>query len=149
MSGERTRGAVRHHRDRGEYRSIYSVMPDTEDFQALSVHGRLMVYTLKLTLGALGIALAYDDKLCEQSGLAAPDLQKARRELVRKEWLLVEGRVHWLRNGLLYEPTLTISNEKHRTFILRKLQGLPRLKIVTDFAAYYGLDLGPNGKGIR
>lgn len=133
---------------RGEYRSIYSVLPDTAEFQELTPHGRLMVYTFKLALGAIGIATAYDDKLCDQSGLTRTELQKARRELVAGEWLHVERRVHWLRNGLLYEPTLTLTNKLHRKYIMGKLHGLPRLKIVTDFAAYYGLDFSHNGKGM-
>lgn len=125
---------------RGEYRSIYDVLPETREFQQLSKDARLLLYTLKLELGALGIAVAYDEPLQVKSGLNAVELDEARDELGRTGWLERDGRVHWLRNGLKFEPSLSLENQKHVTYIQKELRGLPSCAIANAFADYYGLD---------
>jgi hypothetical protein len=126
--------------ERGEYRPIHVVLTDSPEFQALTKDGRLLLFTLKLSLGPSGIGVVYDDQLRERSALTGPELDAARDELVETEWLEVERRVHWLRNGLRYEPTISTKNANQRKGIERYLQGLPKLEIVNRFARYYGLE---------
>lgn len=125
--------------DRGEYRPIHTVLPESPEFKALSKDGKLLVYGLKLSLGFSGIGVLYDDQLAERSGLTVEELGPARAELVSKDWLVLEGRIHWLRNGLRFEPTISLDNPNHRKAVVRHLQGLPRLSIVSRFATYYEL----------
>lgn len=134
---------------RGEYRPLYAVLIDTPGFQALSKDARLLFYTLKLALGPIGIAVVYDDALEARSGILRGDLGSAREELVDGGWLVVEGRVHWIVNGLKHEPTMSMSNANHRKFVAKLLSGLPRSPIVTRFATRYGvLDLLPEGDAV-
>lgn len=126
--------------DRGEYRPIYSVLPDSPEFQALSKDAALLLYTVKVTLGPAGIGVLYDDQLAERARLTREEMIRAREELIRADWLLVDGRIHWLRNGLRFEPTVTMANENHKKSIMRHLKGLPKQPIVNQFAIYYGLD---------
>ena len=123
--------------DRGEYRPIYSAIIREPDFQALSQDARMLWFVLKLSLGPSGIGIMYDDELRELSGV--DDVESARNELVAGQWLVLEARIHWLRNGLRYEPNIRMSHEKHRTSIERHLASLPRLNIILDFASYYEL----------
>ncbi len=126
---------------RGEYRPIYSVLQDSDEFKVLSKDGKLLWYGLKLTLGASGIGVLFDDQIAERSGINLNELQPARRELVSGGWIEVEGRTHWLRNGLMFEPNLSLANANHRASVERYLRGLPKLSIVNRFASYYDLAL--------
>lgn len=58
---------------------------------------------------------------------------------MRMGWLHRERQVFWLRNALKFEPSRSLLNENHRKNIADHLAGLPKLKIVNDFADYYGL----------
>lgn len=141
-----------HPDDRGEYRSTYVVMGSSEEYHALSKDGALMLNACRMTLGACGIALANTDALVEWSKLDDPGaFLAARDELIRTDWLRVQGRVWWLRNGLRFEPSLRPkANPNHRVFIQKALAALPKLAIVAEFARYYA-DLGiaaPHGTPI-
>lgn len=138
--------------ERGEYRPIYIVITDTPEFQALSPMARLLWYTLKMRLGPSGIDVAYDEPLSEQSGIPTVEIDQYRDELVEGGWLAVQHRVHWLRNGLRYEPNLSLAHDNHRKGVAKHLSGLPRLAIVERFATYYGVDApfaGAPSEGIR
>lgn len=140
---------------RGEYRAIHTVIVDTPEFQALSRDAQLAWFHLKLRLGPTGIDTmpAAEAQLAEgiegdthtlshtHTHTHGHGLAEALRELVKGGWLLREGPVLWLRNALRFEPGLTPTNEKHRTSILRHLEGLPKLPIVNQFAEYYDLPL--------
>ena len=123
--------------ERGAYRPIYRVIVDTPEFQDLSPEAKLLWYTLKMKLGAAGIGVVYDDEIRDCTGLE--EIDGPRKELLEGDWLITQRRVHWLRNGLRYEPSMSMKNEKHRTNIESVLSGLPRLQIVLDFAEYYGV----------
>lgn len=125
----------------GDYQAIHTVLVDDPDFQALSPHGKLLVYTLKMILGPSGIDVvrAFEDQLQELTGLKPEELAEALNELADSAWLRHQGRIVWLRNGLRYNPSLTLENTKHRDGVLRHLRSLPASQIVNAFASYYKL----------
>lgn len=127
-------------RMRGEYAAIHEAIVDDPDFKKLSPAAKCCWYTLRLMLGASGIALLRASRiiLADSTGLAASDLHPALNELVDGKWLIVQGDVLWLRNALRHNPTLTLTNDNHRKAIMKHLAGLPRLEVVNAFATYYG-----------
>jgi len=116
------------------------VLPDSPEFQELSKDAALLLYTLKVTMGPAGIDVLYDDQLCERSRLSLEELGPARQELIAGGWLTVERRVHWLRNGLRFEPTMSLKNANHRKSVQDHLGSLPKQPIVNEFASHYDLD---------
>lgn len=131
---------------RGSYRSIYAVLLDSPEYRGLSANARLLLLTVKISLGPSGIGVLFEDQLRERSGLQAAAVAKARQELVAADFLRVEAGVYWLRNGLRFEPTMSLANPKHRKGIATYLEGLPRLSIVREFRAYYGIEPHENGR---
>lgn len=124
---------------RGDYRATYSVLFDSDEYKRLSKDGKLLWHGVKHSLGLSGIDVVYDDELAERAGLETHELEPARQELIREGWIQVEGRVHWLINGLRFEPNVTLTNPKHRAGIERHLRGLPKLPIVSRMAIHYGI----------
>lgn len=124
---------------RGDYRAVYSVIVDSDEYKALSKDGKLLFWGLKHSLGLSGIDVLFDDQLAERAGLTMAELPAARQELVAGGWLEVEGRVHWLRNGLRFEPNVSVAHAKQRAGIERHLRGLPKGLIANRMAAYYGI----------
>lgn len=137
--------------DRGEYTSIHTAMADDPDFRALSSEGRLCVYTLKMILGPSGIDVVrcFVGQMTELTGLSESSLVPALNELLSAKWLVVQGDVVWLRNGLKHNPNFTLTNPKHKTSIVRHIRGLPRCEVVNMFANYYELDPPHEGMGIE
>lgn len=136
--------------DRGEYRAIHTVLLDSPEFLDLSPGAQLVFFHLKLRLGATGIDVlpAAEAQIAETTGLpltAPPNgdtntVANTVRELIRTGWLKRERNVLWLRNGLRYEPSRSLNNEKNRKGVENHISTLPKLKIVNDFAEYYGLE---------
>lgn len=126
---------------RGDYRPIYSVLPDSPEFEVLGLRAGMLLYTVKLSLGPAGIGVLSTDTLCHRSKLQVDEFEAARAELVHHRWILVERRIWWLRNGLRFEPTLSLKNDNHRASVEGYIRGLPKQEIVNRFAYYYGLDL--------
>lgn len=127
--------------ERGEYRSIHSVIIDTPDFIDLGATGQLVWFHLKLRLGATGIGVlnAAEFVLAEATGCHSDAIPNAIASLIQGGWLVRERNVFWLRNGLRYEPSRSLANTNHVKGITTHLAGLPKLKIVNDFADYYDL----------
>jgi hypothetical protein len=125
---------------RGEYAAIHEAIVDDPDFQAITPAAKCCWYTLKLMLGASGIGLlrASREVLETVTRIKRPELYSALNELIDGKWLIVQGDVLWLRNGLRHNPNLTLTNDNHRKAIVKHLAGLPRLEIVNAFATYYG-----------
>lgn len=140
--------------ERGDYRAIYTVLPDSPEFQSLSPHAQLVWFHLKLALGPTGIdtMTAPEWQIAERSNLEVDQVRAALEELaepspsdgiphpIPKAWLVRERNVLWLRNGLKYEPSRTLTNANHRTSVEKHAAGLPKLRIVNDFCAHYGID---------
>jgi hypothetical protein len=70
----------------------------------------------------------YPQVLEAQTGLDAETVEAALQGLERKPtpkepWILREGRIIWIRNGLKHDPTVTTNNEgQWRPFVV----SLPR-----------------------
>lgn len=124
---------------RGDYRATYSVIVDSDEYKALSKDAKVLFWALKHSLGLSGIDVVFDDQLRDRSGLTQHELDVARQELIDDRWLEVEGRVHWLRNGLRFEPNVSVSHAKQRAGIERHLKGLPKASVVNRMATYYGI----------
>lgn len=124
---------------RGLYRGVYSSLPDDPDFQRLSPNARLVFYTCRLCAqaGPAAIFRYYPELLIVQTGLKAPQLEAALQELERETWILREGVVLWVRNGLRHDPNVRLANPKHRKGVMRALESLPHLNIVLRFCDYY------------
>lgn len=140
------RGARR--KELGESRGIYVKATVDEDFLALSVNGKLLWYTLKMHLGASGIGVMMQGTLADLTGIPYGDIEGTLRELEGTNWIRRERNVIWFRNGLRFDPYMTTENPLHITAILRHIAGLPKLAIVNDFCAYYGLKLEWLTKGV-
>jgi hypothetical protein len=129
--------------ERGEYRSIHVAMADDPDFLRLSPQARLTLLMLKLTLGPSGINVvrAMVPELAVLTGYGDAEVRAALDELVRDRWIRIEHNVIWIRNGLRFEPSLSLASENTVKGVCRHLRSLPRLRIVNDFAAYYNLPI--------
>lgn len=136
--------------ERGEYRSIHSVIVDTPDFIDLGPIGQLVWFHLKLRLGATGIgvfnaaeAVLEEAIGCHSDGIgdAIPNaIPNAIAKLIQGGWLVRERNVFWLRNALRFEPSRSMSNANHVKGVASHLTSLPKLTIVNDFADYYHLE---------
>lgn len=127
--------------DRGEYRAIHVALIDDPDFLQLSPPARLALMTLKLILGVSGIDVvrALVPELMATTGYDEATIRAAVDELTAGRWILIEGRVVWLRNGLRFEPSKPLASENGRKGISAHLETLPRVALVNRFADYYGL----------
>lgn len=124
--------------ERGEYRPIYVALLDGPDFQALTAEERWVLVTIKLSLGMLGIAVlpGLEAALAERTGLPGRRVRKALAVL-QGEWIQMEKNVIWLVRGFKFEPSMSPSNQLHRTSVNRAIETLPRLSIVDRFKQAY------------
>lgn len=125
--------------DRGDYRSIYCAFWDDADVHTLSHLEYRVLTTLKGTLPASGIGVVYVSQLAERCAAPLEAVEAALSALEKGPgWVVRERNVAWIVNALRFEPTLTPTNPKHRTFLLRLLAplGLDR-PIVRRFQRYY------------
>lgn len=124
---------------RGLYRGIFTSLVDDPDFQTLMPNSKLVFYTARLCqqAGAAAIFRYYPEMLVKQTGLTARQVECALQELEHDNWIVREGVILWVRNGLRYDPSLTLANPKHRASVEKALKGLPKLNIVLRFCDYY------------
>lgn len=127
--------------DRGVYRGIYSSLPDDPEFQQLSSDARLVLYTCRLcrAAGPAAIFRYYPELLMIQTGLTSKALARAFEGLERGGWIMREGVVLWVKNGLRYDPSIRLADTKHRKSVERAVFSLPKLQIVLTFCDYYGI----------
>lgn len=125
---------------RGEYRSIHAALTSDPHFISLSVPAKALWFVLKLKLGASGIAYmpAHQHQFAKLTGISLQSIDKAKEEM-RPHWLIWEGDILWLRNGLKFEPKISLENENHRKGVLEHLRGMPVQSIVKAFCDYYNL----------
>jgi hypothetical protein len=126
---------------RGVHRGVYCVLVDGPDFQALAPVTRHVFLTARLSpqAGPACIFRYYPEVLARQTGWPRAKVDGAIRELVEAGWAQFEDGILWLVNGLRYDPTMRLSNRKHRAAVLRALKGLPRRPIIVRFCQYYNL----------
>jgi len=122
---------------------------DDIDFSELPPNAKLVFFYLKLLLGPAGIGVIYNTTLAEQLGMAMESLSDAIGMLIDRGWIRMESRIVWVCNGLRDDPGVSLSNVKHRVSVVRHAESLPKLQIVLDFAAYYGLEISTQGYAIR
>lgn len=137
--------------ERGEYRPIYVALLDGPDFQSLAAEERWVLVTLKLSLGMLGIAVlpGLESAVAERTGYTVRRVIRALQALER-DWIEREKNVAWLIRGFKFEPSMSPSNQLHRTSVRRLVDALPRLAIVDRFRGTYPewFDI-PSTNGLR
>jgi hypothetical protein len=129
----------------GPYRVLFASLWEHPDFQALSVRGKLLLLCLR-TGRLAGIACIFRyhvTDLADLSGLSPRAVRAALLELAgtpspARPWILYDDRVLWIRNGLQFDPSVTISNANHAIAIQNCTRSLPRdSKVVRAFLEYY------------
>lgn len=123
-------------KERGEYHSIYTSLPDDEDFLITTPTTKAVWYTLKMTLPSIGIGSMNPRVLATRVNCTLPELDAAMLELTPK-WVRRVGNVFWIVNGLRYHPALSPDDPKHRKFVVRKLAELADSPLVSEFRALY------------
>ena len=120
---------------KGAYRSIYEVMLDEPDYQALSTSAKLVFVTLKLRLGVSGIDVlnAASHVVAQLTGHAADAVLAAFDELKAAGRIRFDGNVFEIVGGLDSEPSFKLANSNHRKAIQRHVDSLPEVPIVAEF----------------
>jgi hypothetical protein len=143
--------------NRGLWRGVYSSLTSHPDFQALSPRARLVFFVIRLgTQNTIAsIFRYYREPLMAETGLSARALEQALCELASKPspdrpWIVRDATVLWIRNGLAFDPTLTLSNPSHLIAIRRAVSALPHSSpIVQAFKIHYDLLDGVPREGDR
>lgn len=127
---------------RGVYRSVHSALLDDPDYQALTTDAQHVLLTARLckAAGPAAIFRYYPDLLGNQAGMSPKRVMAALAELARNRWVEYDDTVLWIRNGLRYDPVLSLADPKHRVAIVRSLADLPRSKVTLNFCDYYQID---------
>ncbi len=131
---------------RGSYRSVFSVIFDDPDYQKLTPHARLVLLTARQCqdAGPAAIFRYYSETLAHQTGLTVLQVKQALAALTSSGWVLLDDHVLWVRNGLRFDPTITLANRKHRAAVIKGLSRLPKSPIVLKFCDYYKIEY-PSG----
>lgn len=129
--------------NRGIWRAIYCSLWDDPDFQRLTVSEKLLLLNLRTTRlsSAICIYPYYLEAIQRQTSLSRVTIESGLKKLCESGWIEVEAGIVWVKNGLKYDPNITLSNENHAIFIKTEIQSLPKLKIVKNFCDYYGIDI--------
>lgn len=124
---------------RGVYRSIYSMIFDDGDYQKLTTRERLVLITARQchSAGPAAIFRYYASVLADQVGCTPAQVKEALAALAAGGWVVFDDTVLWVRNGLRYEPTMTLANPKHRVAIADWLAALPKTEVVVQCCHYY------------
>jgi hypothetical protein len=148
---------VKKKKELSAWRAIYTSIDDDRDWRHLAPLSKCVFETLKRQLGQYGIEVVALETLPRIINCSQAQLDLALEELERDKpgkdhgWIRREDDVIWIVNGLRFEPSLTLTNNLHRTAAARfgrHLYALTGLTIVCEFMAYYGLGnpTDPNGK---
>jgi hypothetical protein len=121
------------------YRSVFSRLFDDPDYQKLSQRARHLLLTARQcrSAGPAAIFRYYPETLAHQTGLTMAQVKAALEELEAGGWLIYDEAVLWVRNGLRFDPSMTLANEKHRKAISSGLDRLPKSPVVLKFCDYY------------
>ncbi len=125
---------------RGTYRAIFSTLFDDPDYQRLPTRARLVLVTARQCkdAGPAAIFRYYPEILAHQTGSTTSQVKEAIETLAAPPgWIVYDDAVLWVRNGLRYDPSMSLANKKHRTAISKHLIGLPKSPVVLKFCDYY------------
>ena len=106
--------------DKGNYRSIYSSMPDSEDYSKLSKDSRLLLLTIKICRFNNMANIFFCDEgtivsLSVMTKIPADEIKNLLNgELTDTHWIAFRMPILWLINGLKFEPTFNINNSKQK-----------------------------------
>jgi hypothetical protein len=93
----------------------------------------------------------YVEAIEKQTGLTREAIKKALDTLCHTGWIAIQGGKVWVRNGLKWDPNISLNNEKQAKAIKKILLGLPKSQLVKDFCAYYKIEIPydiPNREGM-
>jgi hypothetical protein len=125
---------------RGTYRAVFSTLFDDPDYQRLPTRARLVLVTARQCkdAGPAAIFRYYSEILAHQTGSTPSQVKEALEVLAAPPgWIIYDDAVLWVRNGLRYDPSMSLANRKHRTAISKHLIGLPKSPVVLKFCDYY------------
>lgn len=129
--------------NRGEFRSWFNAIADDPDFQRLPGDAFKLLFVLKTHLGAAGIGIVRGLVLQEQLQCTAEDLYRWFSILEAPKggkdlgWIVREGNIAWVVNGLKFETSMVPGNWKHRKAIEKQLAPLGERPVVAAFRARY------------
>jgi len=128
---------------RGVYRAIYTNIWDDPDFRSLSPEAKLVFLNIRTSpLSNMPCIFSfYIEPIEKQAGLSRKVIQKALDALCRSRWIAIQDGLVWVRNGLKYDPNISLKNPKHVEAIKKILLGLPKSNLVMDFCDYYGIHI--------
>lgn len=126
-------------KDRGSYTSVYTVLLDSPEYDALSLHAAAVWWALKLCPEAnqCGVFRVFDDQLSHRSKVPLEWVPGALQELQAADWIRLSGRWVWLRNHLRWNPAYHPGNPNHVAGLIQKISGLPKIPLVREFVTYY------------
>jgi hypothetical protein len=127
------------------YRAVLTRLFDDPDYQRLSPSARLVLLTARLceAAGPAAIFRYYPASLTAQTGLTLEQLEAALEELAAGNWVRRDAHLLWVRNGLRFDPSLSLRDQKHTTAVQRWLSNLPQTILIRSFRRYYKLQ-GPS-----
>ena len=101
---------------------MFSALFDDPDYQCLTKDCRLLLVTLRQCkdAGPAGIFRYYVPTLSAQTGCSVKQIETALRLLAAGRWIDYDPAVVWVRNGLRYEPSMTLANPLHRKAIEKR-----------------------------
>lgn len=126
-------------KDRGSYVSVYTVLLDSPEYDALSPNAAAVWWALKLCPEAnqCGVFRVFDDQLSHRSKVPLEWVPGALQELQATDWIRLAGRWVWIRNHLRWNPSFNPNNPNHVAGLITKISGLPKIPLVREFVSYY------------
>jgi hypothetical protein len=95
------------------------------------------VLGVKLQLPFWGLGKLWPHEVAYGTGYGIRTTESALQHLASTNWLERANPWIWLRNGLRFEPSISLNNPKHLTSIRANLKDVPALPILAAFLAHY------------
>lgn len=127
---------------KGTYRAVHTSLWDDPDYERLSPEARHVLLVLRLGTQS-NLPCCYRLRLSvlsENTGYPLDTLSLPIAELEKDGWIEFDGVVVWVRNGLKYDPQVSLANPKHFENVIKVISGLPKSQIVLNFCKYYSID---------
>lgn len=130
--------------NRGTFRGTFTVMLDTDEFQALPERARHLLLTMKQSRinNMAGIFVCRSGEigiLADQTGMSGKDIGLALKDLEKGNWILRSKGLVWIRNQLRFDPGIKLNNSNHVNGVLNVLLGLPNCPLIVKYCDYYDL----------